>query len=100
MHFENRRIVDFAVRWAPYGGPPAEDILVEFGMSSRRFYQQLKDIVLGCPMPDTERAVLTDKLKQIVNLNSREAEPIPAHDARGEGQTGSMIGAFPRRHPL
>ncbi|WP_160094417.1 DUF3263 domain-containing protein [Rhodococcus sp. T7] len=34
-------ILEFAWRWLPYGGPTAEDILIEFGMTTARYEQQL-----------------------------------------------------------
>ena len=37
----NETILDFARRWLPYGGPPADDILMEFGMTTVRYEQQL-----------------------------------------------------------
>ncbi|PSR69563.1 hypothetical protein C8258_00155 [Nocardia sp. MDA0666] len=45
MTDEEQAIIDFAVLWLPYGGPPDEEILVRFGMSEQRFRARLADIV-------------------------------------------------------
>jgi hypothetical protein len=42
---EAERMVDFARRWYPYGGGSAEDILVEFGIGERDFFQRLADVL-------------------------------------------------------
>lgn len=39
-------ILDFARRWLPYGGPTADDILTEFGMTTVRYEQQLLMLLL------------------------------------------------------
>lgn len=41
---DERHMVDFALNWAPFGGPSAEDVFVEFGMSLPRFQQRLAEI--------------------------------------------------------
>lgn len=35
-------VVEFAVRWAPFGGPPAEDLLIRFGTNRDRFFHFLR----------------------------------------------------------
>lgn len=40
-----RRLIEFAVIWAPYGGASSEDVLVNFGMTSSRFVECLWQIV-------------------------------------------------------
>jgi len=37
-------ILEFVRMWAPYGGAPAEEILVRFGMSPSRFVEKLREI--------------------------------------------------------
>ncbi|PBC54764.1 hypothetical protein [Rhodococcus sp. ACPA1] len=34
-------LINFALRWAPFGGPHDDDLLVEFGMTSRTYYNRL-----------------------------------------------------------
>lgn len=45
MTDEEQEIIDFAMLWLPYGGPPDEEILVRFGMSEPRFRTRLAAIV-------------------------------------------------------
>lgn len=40
----DRQLLEFALRWEPFGGPRAADILVEFGMTPDRFAAQLKKL--------------------------------------------------------
>ncbi|MGW3483989.1 DUF3263 domain-containing protein [Rhodococcus indonesiensis] len=42
---DERLLVDFAIRWCPYGGPSAADILVEFGMTPQRYGQVLESLL-------------------------------------------------------
>jgi hypothetical protein len=34
-------LIEYALRWAPFGGPHDDDLLVEFGMTSRTYYNRL-----------------------------------------------------------
>lgn len=45
MTDEEQAIIDVALLWLPYGGPPEEEILVRFGMSEQRFRARLGEIV-------------------------------------------------------
>jgi hypothetical protein len=38
-------MLEFARRWSPYGGGDAEDILVEFGIGEREYFQRLTRIL-------------------------------------------------------
>jgi hypothetical protein len=38
---ESEELIRFAYTWAPYGGPPEEELLVKYGMSQPRFVNQL-----------------------------------------------------------
>ncbi|MDF3309709.1 hypothetical protein P3H15_32335 [Rhodococcus sp. T2V] len=42
---EADRMIKFASMWAPYGGPPEEEIFVHFGMTTRRFIDKLWKII-------------------------------------------------------
>lgn len=37
MGREDTELVSFAARWAPFGGPPAEEVFVRFGITLPRF---------------------------------------------------------------
>ncbi|MCK0516027.1 DUF3263 domain-containing protein [Williamsia sp. DF01-3] len=47
---EVERMLDFARRWYPYGGGSADDILVEFGIGERDYFERLTDVL------DTDQA--------------------------------------------
>ncbi|MDT2007358.1 DUF3263 domain-containing protein [Rhodococcus opacus] len=42
---EAEEIVQFARRWSPFGGAPAHEIFIQFGMSPTRFAQRLQEIL-------------------------------------------------------
>ncbi|WP_128640550.1 hypothetical protein [Rhodococcus opacus] len=42
---EAQRLIEFAGRWAPYGGATGEEILVNFGMTSLRFVERLWQVI-------------------------------------------------------
>lgn len=44
---ESSAIVDFALRWLPFGGPRADDILVEFGVNMLTFTQRIEKILVS-----------------------------------------------------
>lgn len=37
----SRAMLDFALRWSPYGGGRDEDILIEFGLTSPAFFERV-----------------------------------------------------------
>ncbi|MBJ8344330.1 hypothetical protein JGU72_06560 [Antrihabitans sp. YC2-6] len=41
----DREILEFLLAWAPYGGPPAEEVLAEFGLSADQLDERLHRIV-------------------------------------------------------
>ncbi|MDT5339710.1 MAG: hypothetical protein QOD90_5215 [Mycobacterium sp.] len=40
-----RDIVTFMRNWAPYGGPPADEVLEEFGLTRDQLVQRYREIV-------------------------------------------------------
>ncbi|MFC9549942.1 hypothetical protein ACFTWF_03740 [Rhodococcus sp. NPDC056960] len=42
---EGSLLIEFARTWAPYGGPPEQDLLVHFGMTADRFIERLWHVV-------------------------------------------------------
>jgi hypothetical protein len=46
----DRDLMDFVRSWAPYGGPPADEVMVEFGMTPDQLAERVQLIVA------TERA--------------------------------------------
>nr|WP_271209274.1 DUF3263 domain-containing protein [Rhodococcus wratislaviensis]GLK33777.1 hypothetical protein GCM10017611_06200 [Rhodococcus wratislaviensis] len=55
-------LLDFARRWAPYGGGSVEDIFVTFGWSATKFFERLEDLVTHkfLPIDDSLRHRLLD----------------------------------------
>ena len=39
-------ILTFAVRWIPYGGPPAEDVFVTYGLTYEQFRTRIAEAVV------------------------------------------------------
>ncbi len=44
MDPQDRELLEYARRWAPYGGPRAADIFVEFGMTPSRFAERVQEL--------------------------------------------------------
>ncbi|MFC9363555.1 hypothetical protein ACFTZB_44220 [Rhodococcus sp. NPDC057014] len=42
---ETYDVLEFARKWAPYGGPPDEETWVHFGMNSARFADRYRQVV-------------------------------------------------------
>ena len=65
MNKFDTEILEFAHRWLPYGGPPPDEIWVEFGMHTRRYEQHLLtmlDTVASRNLPPNDRATLRAQL--------------------------------------
>lgn len=45
MNREEKDLVRFAARWAPYGGAPASDVFETFGMTLDRYHGRLRQIL-------------------------------------------------------
>jgi hypothetical protein len=41
----DREILDFVRSWAPYGGPPSDEVLTEFGMTREQLFDRVERIV-------------------------------------------------------
>ncbi|RZI53770.1 MAG: hypothetical protein EOP16_01000 [Pseudonocardia sp.] len=42
---EAELLIEFASRWAPYGGATKEEILIHFGMTTHRFIERLWQVI-------------------------------------------------------
>ncbi|MDV6248057.1 DUF3263 domain-containing protein [Rhodococcus opacus] len=47
MMREDQDLLDFAIRWVPYGGARREDILVNFGMTPAQFRIRIHQILIS-----------------------------------------------------
>jgi hypothetical protein len=54
----DRDILDFVRSWAPYGGPPADEIWAEFGMTREQLFDRV-DVIISA-----ERARRDSELRQ------------------------------------
>ena len=41
----DREILDYVRSWTPYGGPPPDEVLVEFGLTPRQFANRVNLII-------------------------------------------------------
>ena len=49
----DRQIVQFVVRWAPFGGPPDEDVLPGFGLTPVELRRRFRQIVAEMTSTET-----------------------------------------------
>ena len=50
----DRQIVQFIVRWAPFGGPPDEEVLPRFGLTPAQLRQRFTQILSAMTSPGNE----------------------------------------------
>jgi hypothetical protein len=67
----DRRMVEMVVNWAPYGGPPDEEVWVEFGIPRDLLIERVTAIVGAC-------------LKDYVPEGDRRLLLVAHHETRGE----------------
>lgn len=41
----DREILDYVRSWSPYGGPPADEVLAEFGLTPGQFTERVNHII-------------------------------------------------------
>lgn len=51
-------IISFARAWAPYGGPPEDELFVQFGVTKARFVEMLGQVVDQLDCDTYSRAAL------------------------------------------
>jgi len=42
---ESNQLIRLAQSWIPYGGPPADEVMVQFGMTTARFLDALRQTI-------------------------------------------------------
>ncbi|BAH53635.1 hypothetical protein [Rhodococcus opacus] len=80
MDSQDSAILELACRWLPYGGPPPEEILVDFGMAELRFDQQLLKILGSMSsrhLSDVDRIMLQKQLLERRERRRRSNIPVP-----------------------
>lgn len=86
---EAERVIEFANTWAPYGGAAEEEILVLFGMTTRRFIERLWEILpesncsqdeirnLAIAYPNLSESSNTQRIRNVNQNRGPAARPIP-----------------------
>lgn len=59
---ETKSMVEFAIRWAPFGGASSGDLLVTFGVERRRFLELLAEGLRARRSDDSEQRWLKRRL--------------------------------------
>ena len=62
---ERERMVAFALRWMPYGGGPAEEILVDFGIAPRTYFTRLHELLTDSASPVELEQTRIDALLEV-----------------------------------
>lgn len=55
---ENERMIEFAARWMPYGGGPAEGIRLSFGIAPKTYFGRLEEL-----LSDPDESVELDRAR-------------------------------------
>lgn len=62
----DREIVKFVLRWVPFGGPPEEDVLPQFGLTTGQLARRFDRIVSS--LVSAERTLTSDENELLVAL--------------------------------
>lgn len=85
-------MIDFARRWAKYGGGSAADIFVHFGVSEKVFFERLGGIMAQrVDIPSIERAEISSICRRRLEPKKHSAErtSVGAVTSRRRGASGS-----------
>ncbi|WP_157117059.1 hypothetical protein [Nocardia vaccinii] len=75
--------IEFAIRWAPFGGAGHGDLLIAFGVSRRRFVEMLHEGLRARRMDNKEvRWVKGALLAALMSVWRNEAAPQPTRGRR------------------
>ncbi|PPJ24954.1 hypothetical protein C5E45_24565 [Nocardia nova] len=55
-------LIEFSIRWAPFGGADSGDLLISFGVSRRRFVEMMRASLQPRPIDNQERRWLKRRL--------------------------------------
>nr|WP_249353567.1 hypothetical protein [Rhodococcus sp. USK13] len=70
---EAERLIGFASMWVPYGGASEEEILVQFGMTRRRFLERLWQVIPESTCSEAE----IHRLANAYPRHRRGSSPLP-----------------------
>lgn len=67
----DRDLLKFALLWAPYGGPPADELFPEFGITSQQLVPRIRAIVtqyVHRPICRSDRGLLLQAMQHLRHL--------------------------------
>ncbi|MFE7420282.1 hypothetical protein [Rhodococcus sp. NPDC057529] len=82
---EEDQLLRFAARWAPYGGPPAGEVLITFGMTLPRYEFRVCEALArrrNRTHPDYRTLAMRSRWPAIVRTEIRHNVPAQDHGAR------------------
>ena len=77
----DRQLIDFVRSWVPYGGPPAEEVMLEFGMTREQLTRRVHLIVAA------EQARREQEMRQPW-LRLQHSAPQAVHSPSSTGPQG------------
>ncbi|MDT2006075.1 hypothetical protein FXW78_17725 [Rhodococcus opacus] len=72
---EVERLIEFAIMWAPFGGATEEEILVRFGMTTRRFIERLWQVIPESNCTQDEIRILASAYRTIAESAAVNRDP-------------------------
>lgn len=99
VHEFDWELLEFVIRWQPYGGPPEDETLVRFGMAHSRLHARFREIVAeitaGCDELSAERESLLLRARALIPSIGNPALPAATAES-GDAETAP--GAWVVRH--
>lgn len=65
LSVDQKRMLEFAIRWLPFGGGPRGEIFLEFGISERTYYDRLLTLVTHQSTVRTQGAAVVESLIEL-----------------------------------
>lgn len=77
--FDARQMMEFARTWSQYGGGEAEDIMVNFGLTEKQYFEriiQLLPVSSSSSDPDLHKLIRSTAMKRLRQQRHRLAQKI------------------------
>ncbi|MCX2930843.1 hypothetical protein ORI20_11175 [Mycobacterium sp. CVI_P3] len=79
MDWYDRQIIQFVVRWMPFGGPPEEETLPRFGLTPSEFRIRFREIVSDltrkkCTLGEDDRELLASTIYAFKSESQRSQQ--------------------------
>jgi hypothetical protein len=72
----DRDLLTFVLSWAPYGGPPDDECLIQFGMSAKRVRRRCRELICTA-RPHEYEAPETQLLLRVSRAAGVDRRPTP-----------------------